>query len=162
LSTNKKQIIHPEKNKMKALNIATILTLFTVASAIAQKQEVFATDGKAINGYDAVAFFKESRPIKGFDSLAYTYKDVQWLFSSRANLEAFQANPAHYVPQYGGYCAYGTAEGHKAPTQADTWTIVNDKLYFNYNMKVKQAWLKNQPALIEKADRQWPVVKEQQ
>jgi hypothetical protein len=29
-------------------------------------------------------------------------------------------------------------------------------------MKVKQAWLKNQPALIEKADRQWGVVKEQQ
>jgi hypothetical protein len=146
---------------MKNLLIATMLILFTATAATAQKQEVFATDGKAIQGYDAVAFFKESRAVKGFDSLSYRYKDVQWLFSSRANLEAFKTNPGHYMPQYGGYCAYGTAEGHKAPTQTDTWTIVNDKLYFNYNMKVKQTWLKDQPALIEQADRQWPVVKQQ-
>lgn len=146
---------------MKNLLIATMLILLTAIAATAQKQEVFVTDGKAIQGYDAVAFFKESRAVKGFDSLSYRYKDVQWLFSSRANLEAFKKDPGHYEPQYGGYCAYGTAEGHKAPTQTDTWTIVNDKLYFNYNMKVKQTWLKDQPALIEQADRQWPVVKQQ-
>jgi hypothetical protein len=147
---------------MKNLVIATMLILFTATAARAQKGEVFVTDGKAIQGYDAVAFFKESRAVKGFDSLSYMYKDAQWLFSSSVNLDAFKTDPGHYVPQYGGYCAYGTAEGHKAPTQTDTWTIVNDKLYFNYNMKVKQAWIKDQPALIEKADRQWPVVKQQQ
>jgi hypothetical protein len=147
---------------MKHLVIATMLIVCTATAALAQKQEVFAPEGKAIKGYDAVAFFKESRPVKGVDSLSYMYKDVQWLFSSRANLEAFRANPNHYAPQYGGYCAYGTAEGHKAPTQTDTWTIVNDKLYFNYNAKVKQSWLKDQPALIQQADRQWPTVKEQE
>lgn len=147
---------------MKITVIATLLIVVTAIGAMAQKQEVFAPDGKAIKGYDAVAFFKSSKPVKGFDSLSYQYKDVLWLFSSRANLEVFKANPEQYTPQYGGYCAYGTAEGHKAPTQTDTWTIVNDKLYFNYNAKVKQSWLKDQPALIEKADRQWPVVKEQE
>jgi hypothetical protein len=147
---------------MNSLLITTALALCTAIGAVAQKQEVFAPDGKAINGYDAVAFFKESKPVRGVDSLSYVYKDVPWLFSSRANLEAFRANPAQYTPQYGGYCAYGTAEGHKAPTQPDTWTIVNNKLYFNYNMSVKKSWLKDQPALIEKADHQWPTVKEQQ
>ncbi|MCD9015886.1 YHS domain-containing (seleno)protein [Parachryseolinea silvisoli] len=147
---------------MKNSCIASVLMLLMAIGATAQKQEVFAPDGKAINGYDAVAFFEESKAVKGFDSLTYQYKDVQWLFSSKTNLETFKANPAHYIPQYGGYCAYGTAEGHKAPTQTDTWTIVNDKLYFNYNMKVKQSWLKDQPALIQKADRQWPVVKQQE
>jgi YHS domain-containing protein len=95
----------------------------------------------------------------GADSLSYTYKDVRWLFATREDMDAFKENPEHYAPQYGGYCAYGTAEGHKAPTQIETWTIVNDKLYFNYNMKVKKAWTKDQPALIAKADKQWPELK---
>jgi hypothetical protein len=146
---------------MKRLVFTAMLIFFTTFIASAQKQEIFAPEGKAIRGYDAVAFFKESKAVAGADSLAFVYKDVKWLFSSRENLEAFKANPEHYAPQYGGYCAYGTAQGHKAPTQTDTWTIVNDKLYFNYNAKVKEVWMKDQPAFIEKADKQWPVVKEQ-
>lgn len=146
---------------MKSLIISAALLLITVVSTKAQKNEVYTVEGKAIKGYDPVAFFKESKPVKGADSLSFTYKDVQWLFSSKQNLEAFKADPEKYAPQYGGFCAYGTAQGHKAPTQTETWTIVDGKLYFNYNMKVKQAWTKDQPALIEKADKQWPSVKEE-
>ncbi len=147
---------------MKSILIALTIVIAASLNAAAQQSEVFTTEGKAIRGYDPVAFFKESKAVKGYDSLAYTFKDAQWLFSSKENLEAFKKDPDHYIPQYGGYCAYGTAAGHKAPTQTDTWTIVNDKLYFNYNMKVKQSWMKDQSALIEKADKQWPVVKGQQ
>jgi len=144
---------------MKNSLCSFMLVLFTAFVANAQKAEVFAPGGKAINGYDAVAFFKGSGPVMGTDSLSYTYKDVKWLFSSRENLDAFKANPEHFTPQYGGYCAYGTAQGHKAPTQPETWTIVGDKLYFNYNMKVKSTWTKDQQAFIEKADKQWPALK---
>lgn len=144
---------------MKNSLFALVLVLLTVFGASAQKAEVFAPGGKAINGYDPVAFFKEAKPVMGADSLSYTYKDVRWLFATREDMDAFKANPEHFAPQYGGYCAYGTAEGHKAPTQIETWTIVNDKLYFNYNMKVKEAWTKDQLALIEKADKQWPGLK---
>ncbi|MGG7664412.1 YHS domain-containing (seleno)protein [Dyadobacter sp. BHUBP1] len=128
----------------------------------AQKSEIFAPKGKAIKGYDVVAFFKDARPVQGADSLTYHYKNADWLFATRANLEAFKAAPDMYVPQYGGYCAYGTSEGHKAPTEAETWTIVGDKLYFNYNMKVKNNWSKKREELIEKADMQWPLIKDKQ
>ncbi|WP_202630286.1 YHS domain-containing (seleno)protein [Sediminibacterium roseum] len=144
---------------MKHLLVAIALMLS--AAVHAQHQEIFATDGKAIKGYDPVAFFKSSMPMKGNDTLSYTWKDVQWLFSSKANLEAFKASPETFCPQYGGYCAYGTAAGHKSPTQTDTWTIVDGKLYFNYNNKVKEMWMKDQKTLIEKADKQWPEIKNQ-
>ena len=147
---------------MKKTLFALAFTLASIAAVKAQKQEVFATNGKALNGYDAVAFFKQAKPVMGADSLSYTYKDVQWLFSTRSNLDAFKANPEHFVPQYGGYCAFGMAEGHKAPTQPDTWTVLNDKLYFNYNLKVKSMWTKNQPANIAKADKNWPELKDKQ
>jgi YHS domain-containing protein len=135
--------------------------LFTAACTTqAQRAEIFSTDGKAIRGYDVVAFFTEGKAVRGSDTLAYTYKDAQWLFSSVKNREAFKGNPDKYLPQYGGYCAYGTADGHKAPTETDTWTIVDGKLYFNYNQKVKGLWTTDQPRLIEKADTQWPMIKD--
>jgi YHS domain-containing protein len=138
--------------------IAVILTAFFTANA--QKSEIFMSGGKAIKGYDPVAFFKEAKAVKGSDSLSLNYKNVNWLFSSAENLAAFKDNPEMYEPQYGGYCAYGTANGYKAPTQTDTWTIVEGKLYFNYNQKVKEAWNKQQAALIEKANANWPLIKD--
>lgn len=146
---------------MKKIAFIAAFTLTSLAS-FAQKSEIFAPKGKAIKGYDVVAFFKDAKPVAGTDSLIYHYKDADWLFASRANLEAFKAAPEMYVPQYGGYCAYGTSQGHKAPTEAETWTIVDDKLYFNYNMKVKNNWSEKRTELIEKADTQWPLIKDKE
>lgn len=142
----------------------TIFLLFIFIAAVtvlkAQQSEIFAPGGKAIKGYDAVAFFTDNKPVMGADSLSYMYKGATWLFATKEHLEAFKANPGKYVPQYGGYCAYGTSQGHKAPTETSTWTVFNNMLYFNYNQKVKESWVKNQPALIEKADQQWPLIKD--
>src|SRR6478609_5529201 len=135
---------------MKQLMVS-FLALFIFVQVNAQS-EVYAPGGNALNGYDAVAFFKESKPVKGSAMYSYKYKDAKWLFASKENLDTFTSMPEKYAPQYGGYCAYGTSEGHKAPTEADTWTIVNDKLYFNYNKQVKQMWMKDQAHLIEVAD----------
>jgi YHS domain-containing protein len=146
---------------MKRLLIIAALAFITAVQAQAQQSEIFAPGGKAIKGYDPVAFFKESKPVKGSDKFQYKWKDATWLFSTNENLEAFKANPEKYAPQYGGYCAYGTSQGHKAPTQTDTWTVLNDKLYFNYNDKVKELWTKDQANLIKVADEKWPEVKGQ-
>lgn len=142
----------------KFLSLAAIV-LTVLAHAHAQKAEVYSPGGKAIKGYDPVAFFMESKPVMGADSLSYSWHEATWMFANRQNLQRFKANPEKYAPQYGGYCAYGTSQGHKAPTEADTWTILNDKLYFNYNQKVKEMWVKDQPGYIQKADKQWPEIK---
>jgi hypothetical protein len=144
---------------MKHIALMTALTVFIALGAKAQKSEIFAPAGKAIKGFDPVAFFKTSKAIKGNDSLSYKWKDATWLFADTANLSAFKARPEKYAPQYGGYCAYGTADGHKAPTQTETWTIVDDKLYFNYNVKVKEMWTKDKSNLIKVADEKWPALK---
>ena len=146
---------------MKRLISSFLLVyLLTACRTEAKKPEIFAQDGKAILGYDPVAFFKKKAPVAGADSLSYTWKGAEWLFSSRENLENFKSNPEQFAPQYGGYCAFGTAAGHKAPTETNTWTILDDKLYFNYNADVKAKWVKDQKALIEKADKNWPELKD--
>jgi YHS domain-containing protein len=129
--------------------------------ASSQVSEIYAPDNKAINGYDPVAFFTDSMPVKGSGNFSYSWKGADWSFGSAENMEKFKADPDKYAPQFGGYCAYGCSQGHKAPTKPETWTIVDGKLYFNYNGDVKKKWTADRDALIEKANVNWPAVKTQ-
>lgn len=143
----------------KTINLLLVAVLFAF-NAQAQTNQVFTKNNKALNGYDVVAFFKESKPIVGQDNLTFSWSNATWHFSTQVNLDSFKNNPEKYAPQYGGYCAYGCSNGYKAPTQIDTWTIVNNKLYFNYNLKVKDSWVKAKEALIPKADSNWVKIKD--
>ncbi len=144
---------------MKVFFSIIISVIFLTHAASAQSSEVFAPSGIAINGYDPVAFFTEGKPMQGLREFNWSWRNVQWNFISQSNLDSFKTAPEKFAPQFGGYCAYGTSQGHKAPTQIDTWTIINEKLYFNYNMKVKGLWDKNRMDLIDSANVKWPVIK---
>jgi YHS domain-containing protein len=132
----------------------------SAASVFAQKAEVFNPSEKAIRGYDPVAYFTEGKSVKGNDNLTYHWKDANWYFSSTQNLNSFTKNPEKYAPQYGGYCAYGMSEGHKAPTDPDAWTIVDGKLYLNYSKDVRTKWRESEKERIDKADKNWPQLKD--
>ncbi len=141
----------------------TLFILFfcaLVTQAWAQKSPVFITDDGAINGYDAVAYFTEGKPVKGKPEFTYTWNSADWRFATAQNRDAFIASPEKYAPQYGGYCAYGTADGHKATTQPNAWTIANGKLYLNYSPSVQTRWRSNQEQYIKKADANWPGLKD--
>lgn len=127
--------------------------------AFAQKPEVFSQNNKAIKGYDPVAYFSDSMPMMGLDQFKLGYEGANWYFSSQKNLDLFKSNPTNYMPQYGGYCAFGLAGGYKAPISPDAWAIVDNKLYLNYNKKVQEDWLADQAEMIKKADENWPKVK---
>jgi YHS domain-containing protein len=144
---------------MKMYILAAVLLIAAHAPAQNKGSEIFQKNGAAIGGYDAVAFFTESKPVKGSAEYSFEWKSAKWLFSSKANMESFKANPEKYAPQYGGYCAYGTAGGHKAPTEPDTWTVLDGKLYFNYNQKVKTLWDKDRPKYIDQANMNWEKIR---
>jgi hypothetical protein len=123
--------------------------------SFSQTKRIFSTDAGAIGGYDAVAYFTEGKALKGAQAFSFQWNGTNWLFKNIENQKIFMANPEKYAPQYGGYCAYGVSENHKSPTSHDAFTIVNGKLYLNYNLKVKELWLKNQQERITKADLLW-------
>ncbi|MFN8306801.1 MAG: YHS domain-containing (seleno)protein [Ferruginibacter sp.] len=146
------------KTKMLILGLVTTIS----HSLPAQKSEVFIKDGAAIRGYDPVAYFKEAKPVRGNENLGYQWNEATWLFSSKANLDSFKLNPQKYAPQFGGYCAYGVSENHKAPTDPEAWTIVNDKLYLNYNPKVQTYWNKDRDKRIADANKNWLLLKDKE
>jgi YHS domain-containing protein len=144
---------------MKLFLFAVVAFIAACSTSTKKGAEIFQKDGAAIGGYDPVAFFTESKATKGTADYSFNWKEANWQFASQQNLDSFKASPEKYAPQYGGYCAYGTAEGHKAPTEADTWTILNGKLYFNYNQDVKAMWDKDRAKYIEQANGNWQKIK---
>jgi YHS domain-containing protein len=147
---------------MKYINsrLTLVLLLLVATVSFAQKPVVFSTAGQAIHGYDPVAYFTDGKPVKGDSTITYTYEGANWLFATAQNRDAFKADPVRYAPQYGGYCAFGTSRGYKAPTEPDAWTIVDNKLYLNYNTKVRTDWDKDKPGYIQKADKNWVTIKD--
>jgi len=124
-----------------------------------QTSEIFATSEGAIQGYDVVAYFNESKPVKGKKEFLTNYAGETWHFASADNLKSFQTSPEKYMPQFGGYCAYGMSRGYKAKTDPEAWTIVDGKLYLNYNLEVRKIWNEKQGEFINKANTNWPTVK---
>ena len=146
---------------MKKIIGILLIAFISSTTTFAQQSEIFTVNGKAIRGYDVVAFFTVSTPVKGEEQYSFVWKNSIWLFSSLENKELFQNNPEKYAPQYGGYCAYGMSGGYKAPTVIETWKIVDKKLYFNYSLKVQELWNKDIPGHIQKADGNWQKVRNQ-
>jgi hypothetical protein len=71
---------------MKKLSTILFVTLFLVSfSTFAQKSEVFTTEGGAIKGYGPVAFFTESKSVKGAKEITYDWNGATWHFSTRKN-----------------------------------------------------------------------------
>jgi hypothetical protein len=142
--------------------IAVMLVLLAAAApAAADTRHATATniqDGYALKGHDAVNYFTEGRPAEGRRDLAVEHDGATYLFATPANRDAFVADPARYLPKYGGYCSYGTAKGRKYDGDPLAWKIVDGRLYLNYNAWVKKLWEWKQDAYIRGADGNWPLI----
>ncbi len=112
----------------------------------------YKASGVAIRGYDPVAYFTDGRPRKGSDKFTTEYESATWKFASQEHLDLFEAEPEKYAPQYGGYCAYGVAQDYLVKIEPENWTIVDGKLYLNYDDEVQEKWENNIPDFLKSAD----------
>ena len=115
-------------------------------------------NNNAAGGYDVVAYFEAGAPVKGSKDFKTDYQGATWRFSSAENLAAFQASPAAYAPQYGGYCAWAVSQDYTARGNPKNWIIVDGKLYLNYSDKIQARWEKDIPGFIALANQNWPGV----
>jgi YHS domain-containing protein len=113
-------------------------------------------NGVAIQGYDPVAFFTQNKPVKGSAQFQSSYKGATYYFATAEDKSAFDAEPAKYEPQFGGYCAYGVSQGHLAPVKIEAFQIVNGRLLMQYDLDVKGKFNKDQAGNLRKADTNWP------
>ncbi len=134
------------------------LALAAAFAPPARADQFNARGGLAIGGYDPVAYFTQGRARRGANMHYLDWADSRWLFLSAAHRDAFAADPERYAPRYGGWCAYGMANGYKAPIDAEAWSIVDGRLYLNYSKSIRRTWLDDVPGFLAKADANWPTV----
>ena len=115
-------------------------------------------DGQGIilKGYDAVAYFKQGRPVEGNPAFESVYQGARYLFVSAADKADFDRDPSKYAPRYGGFCSYGVALGVLADLEgADAFAIYRGKLYVCGNHGALKEFKTNIDSNIEKADTNW-------
>lgn len=136
---------------------ASLLTLSLAAPAAALSpvnKSLFG--GVAIDGYDPVAYFTDSKPVEGSKAYSFEWNGATWRFASAAHRDLFAQAPEKYAPQYGGYCAWAVAQGSTADIDPESWRIEDGRLFLNYSLDVQKKWSADIPGNIAKADENWP------
>ena len=112
--------------------------------------------GIILKGYDAVAYFKQGKPVKGDPAIRSTYQGATYLFASAADKADFDKEPAKYAPRYGAFCSFGVTSGVLADIDtASAFAIYKGKLYLCGNEGVLKDFKSDIDNNIEKADANW-------
>ena len=113
-------------------------------------------DGVAIEGYDPVAYFTDGKPVAGSASHTSLYGGAIYQFASAEHKQLFDAAPAKYAPQYGGYCGYAASIDRLSPIDPAFWQIVDGRLILQHNQKAFDLFNGDLAGNVAKADRNWP------
>ena len=145
---------------------------FLGSVALADTKTFFLNDeGVILGGYDPVAYFpegkKEGKPVKGKAEFQTKVGEVTYWFSSEANKVKFLADPKHYEPQYGGWCAYAVADSKsKVDSNPKSFIIQDNRLLVFYDGiwgDTRDKWLNNdkkdKKTFLKEADMNWPETK---
>jgi YHS domain-containing protein len=151
-------------SKRTIIALATAIALTAGAAvmpAAAAGPDVNATiTGLALRGYDPVAYFTDGKPIPGDYRITARYNEATYRFASQEHKILFETDPVKYLPQYGGFCAFGASQGVKVDGDPAVWKIVDDKLYLNLAPPVYDRWSENIPGYVKSANDNWPSLKE--
>ena len=108
-----------------------------------------------LKGADVVAYFTQNKYVQGNPQFRSTYEGVDFRFSSAEHKALFDKDPAKYQPQYGGYCADGIVYAIPWGGDADTWKMLDGKLYIFGGQGSKDAFELDEKRNLALADKYW-------
>jgi YHS domain-containing protein len=141
--------------------MAMVLLAYGEAQAVKQTGGEYNTlfAGLGAKGYDPVAYFTDGKPLQGKAEFEAVYGGVTWRFATAEHRDLFKADPAKYAPQYGGFCAWGVAQGKLFDVDPVAgWKIVDGKLYMNFNKDILELWQQDLDGNLSKAETNWPAL----
>jgi YHS domain-containing protein len=145
---------------MKSILATAVLALALASTASAKTLLNVDRSGVGIKGYDPVAYFTENKAVKGDAQFQSKAGGVTYYFASAENKSAFDAHPAKYEPQFGGFCAWAVSQGYTAPIDPNAFQIVHRRLLLQYSLKVRQDFGADTEGNLKKADANWPSIVE--
>jgi YHS domain-containing protein len=113
----------------------------------------------ALHGYDPVAYFTLGKPTLGSPELSVVHEGAAYYFATEAHKKQFEAAPAKYAPQFGGYCAFGAAMGKKFDGNPTVFLVKNGKLYLNLAPGIAAKFAEDLEGNLTKAHASWPKIR---
>lgn len=146
----------------RRLLLVSLFGLLTAFAAPAADKFLLNVDkeGLAIQGYDPVAFFALHSPVKGSPEFTSEFHGAKYRFHSAKNKAAFDAEPAKYEPQFGGYCAFGVSRGKLVEIDVTAFQVVEGHLLLQYSPGVRDDFNKDTAGNLKKAEANWPKLVE--
>jgi YHS domain-containing protein len=108
-----------------------------------------------LDGHDVVSYFTQGRHAQGTARFKSRHEGVDFYFSSAEHKALFDATPARYVPQFGGFCANGIVYAIPWGGDADTWLIDDGKLYIFGGAGSRAAFELDRKANLALAHKYW-------
>lgn len=139
---------------IKSFGTMIALGILLVASNAFAGEYTFSTVGSG--GYDVVAYHTQNKALRGTGFHAARHDGVTYLFTSKENHDKFLDNPGRYLPEFGGYCAFGASVGKKIYADPTVWKIVDGKLYLNVDSKIQKKFERDLRGNLSKAYANWP------
>jgi YHS domain-containing protein len=108
-----------------------------------------------LKGADVVAYFTQGKYMQGTPQIKSDYEGVTFRFSTASHKALFDKEPKKYLPEFGGYCANGIAYGIPWGGDADTFSMINGKLYIFGGQGSKDGFEVDPAGNMALADRYW-------
>ena len=109
-------------------------------------------------GHDPVAYFTQGRPLRGSTQHVVDLPERSYYFANAEHKAQFQAAPARFEPQYGGFCASGAAFAIKLGSDPTAWQIRDGRLFIFGDVIGQTAWGVDPAWNVGHADRLWPAM----
>ncbi|MEO1094852.1 MAG: YHS domain-containing (seleno)protein [Cyanobacteria bacterium J06638_28] len=116
--------------------------------------------GRALRGYDPVAYFTDGEPVEGSPELSFQWKDAEFHFATAENRDEFISDPEKYAPANGGYCTFGVVLAKKFDGDPEVWSVHNNRLYVFLNREVKEKFLQDEPGNLSKVAENWSIIQD--
>ena len=108
-----------------------------------------------LTGHDVVAYFTLGRHALGSPQIKSVYQGVTFRFATAEHKALFDKDPLKYIPQYGGFCAGGIAYAIPWGGDADSFRIVDGRLFIFGGSGSRAAFELDTPGNIKLADAYW-------
>lgn len=153
---------------MKSLQVIILTGIFLIGMKTVQaqvdKKALNVDDSKiALQGYSPVSYMDLGLAQRGNRAFKAEHGGINYYFTDKGQQTAFEANPQKYLPEYGGFCAFGIYAGAKFRTDPNKFLVAKGKLYlFLYDVEVDamQLWLgESEAKLTQTADANWAKLK---
>ncbi len=112
--------------------------------------------GLALEGYDPVSYFEAQGPMRGSPEFEAVYNGARYQFVSMDHRVTFEQDPAHYAPQFGGYCGYAASIQKVSPVNPLIYQVIDDRLVLQHTDEAYRLFNKDARASLARADKNWP------